>query len=65
MISNVAVSDMAQSLILPDLRLAIRESLVKLNTARPAAPSIIAAAHLTEVIRGLEALLISLGPSPK
>ena len=65
MISNVAVSDMAQSLTLPDLRLAIRESLVKLNAARPAAPSIIAAAHLTEVIRGLEALLISLGPSPK
>jgi len=64
-ISNVAVSDMAQSLTLPDLRLAIRESLVKLNAARPAAPSIIAAAHLTEVIRGLEALLISLGPSPK
>ena len=65
MISNVAVSDVAQSLTLPDLRLAIRESLVKLNAARPAAPSIIAAAHLTEVIRGLEALLISLGPSPK
>ena len=65
MISNVAVSDVAQSLTLPDWRLAIRESLVKLNAARAAAPSIIAAAHLTEVIRGLEALLISLGPSPK
>ena len=65
MISNVAVSHMAQSLSLPDLRLAIRECLVKLNAARFAAPSIMAAAHLTEVIRGLEALLISLRPSPK
>jgi hypothetical protein len=64
-ISNVAESEMAQFLILPDLRLAIRESLVKLNGARPAAPSIIAAAHLTEIIRGLEALLISLEPSPE
>jgi hypothetical protein len=60
----VAVSDTAQSLTLPDLRLAIREPLVKLNAARPAAPSVTAAAHPTEIIRGLEALLISLEPSP-
>jgi hypothetical protein len=63
-ISNVAVSEMTQSLTLPDLRLAIRESLVKLNAARPAAPSIIAAAQLREIVRDLQALLISLEPSP-
>jgi hypothetical protein len=63
-ISNVSVSEMTQSLALPDLRLAIRESLVKLNAARLAAPSIIAAAHLREIIRDLQALLISLERSP-
>jgi hypothetical protein len=55
---------MTQSMTLPDLRLAIREPLVKLNPARPVAPSIIAAAHLKKIIRNLQALLISLEPSP-
>jgi hypothetical protein len=64
MISNVAILAMTQSLTLPDLRLAIREALVNLEAVRTAAPSIVAAAHLAEIIRSLEALAISLEPVP-
>jgi hypothetical protein len=48
----------------PDLalRLAIREALVKLETARASVPSVVAAGHLAAIVSDLRSLLALLEP---
>jgi hypothetical protein len=58
---------MAPPLFSPELRfrIAVREALVKLEGARLHTPSIVAAGQLADIVRDLEALLLSIEPDPK
>jgi hypothetical protein len=46
-------------------RIALRDSLAKLEAAQPHASSIASAGRLASIVRDLEALLLSIEPDPK